>query len=479
MMRSLILLIAISATLVFAGTAAAAANLYIRGGGNGHGIGMSQYGAYGYALHGKSYRWILAHYYQGTKLGHTDPRQTVRVLIATQSAAFSGATRAGNKKLDPAKTYSVRALADGSLTLLNPKGKKVGHFAAPLTATGPDPLALAGVGSYRGSLVFSPNGSGGVQTVDAVGLDDYVRGVISWEMPSGWAATALKVQAIAARTYAITTSVGGAGFDLYSDTRSQMYGGVAAETAATDAAVAATRGQIVTYDGSPVTTYFSSSSGGHTENVENVWPGSTPEPWLRGVPDPYDGAGGNPNHRWTRELTLAGAAARLGRFVKGRLIGIRVLERGVSPRVLLADVIGTGGRTRVTGSQLQGAFGLLTTYASFTTISTVPGPPAPKAAHGRRDGLGQLAQQAEAQAVLALPALVRDLLSGAVPGIHGTIYPAPGGAKVAIQESGARGWRTVAHIRARAGGSYGLRLPGPGTYRVVYGGLYGPAVAVS
>ncbi len=87
---------------------------------------MSQYGAYGYALHGKDYRWILAHYYQGTKLGKIDPNRTVRVLIATRSAAFSGATRAGNKKLDPAKTYSVRALADGSLTLLEPEGQEGG-----------------------------------------------------------------------------------------------------------------------------------------------------------------------------------------------------------------------------------------------------------------------------------------------------------------------------------------------------------------
>ena len=109
----------------------------------------------------------------------------------------------------PSVTYTVQPLADGSLNLLNPKGKKVGHFAAPLTATGPGPLALAGSGSYRGSLVFTPNGRGGVDTVNSVGLEDYVRGVISWEMPSGWAAEALKVQAVAARTFAITDSVGG------------------------------------------------------------------------------------------------------------------------------------------------------------------------------------------------------------------------------------------------------------------------------
>src|SRR2546421_3006627 len=96
-----------------------------------------------------------------------------------------------------------------------------------------------------------------------------------------------------------------------------MYTGVAAETPSTDAAVAATRRQVVTYDGTPVVTYFFNSSGGHTENVENVWPGATPEPWLRGVSDPYDGVAADPYHRWGYTLTAAAAQAKLGGWVKG------------------------------------------------------------------------------------------------------------------------------------------------------------------
>ena len=440
---------------------------------------MSQYGAYGYALHGRGYRWILAHYYQGTKLGTVDANRHVRVLLGTSSASFAGATRAGDKKLRPSVTYTVQPLADGSLNLLNPKGKKVGHFAGPLTATGPGPLALAGSGSYRGSLVFTPNGRGGVDTVNSVGLEDYVRGVISWEMPSGWAAEALKVQAVAARTFAITNSVGGSLFDVYADTRSQEYGGVAAETPSTDAAVAATRGQVVTYDGSPVITYFSSSSGGHTENVENVFAGSAPDPWLRGVPDPYDGAAGNPNHHWGASPSLSAATAALGRMVKGQLIGVKVIKHGASPRILLADVVGTAGDTQVTGEQLQHAFGLKTTYASFTTISSFNGPPKPTLSDRRRGGALKQAQRAEAQAVLALLPLVRELVSGAVPGLHGTVYPAPSGARVAVQERGSHGFKSVAHASVRSDGTYGVRVPGPGTYRVVYRGFDGPAVAVS
>ena len=185
-------------------------------------------------------------------------------------------------------------------------------------------------------------------------------------MPSSWAPAALEAQSIAARTYAITTTVDGQGFNLYDDTRSQMYGGVNSETATSDAAVAATAGQVVTYDGAPAVTYFFSSSGGSTESIQNVWPGSAPEPWLRGVPDPYDAAADNPDHSWQVTLTLAAATAKLHGLVDGTLERIVVTRRGVSPRVIAAQVVGSTGTTTVTGSQLAVAFGLLSTDMSFT-----------------------------------------------------------------------------------------------------------------
>ena len=166
--------LAVVASLALAASASAAGTLFIRGGGFGHGVGMSQYGSYGYALHGRNYRWILAHYYQQTELGTVDSNRRVRVLLGTSEASFAGATRAGNKKLPPSVTYTVQPLADGSVNLRNPNGKKVGHFTAPLTATGPGRGARR-LGSYRGSLVFTPNGRGGVDTVNSVGLEDYVR----------------------------------------------------------------------------------------------------------------------------------------------------------------------------------------------------------------------------------------------------------------------------------------------------------------
>jgi len=460
--------------LALAGPASAApapaTTLYVSGGGYGHGIGMSQYGAYGYALHGWTYQQILGHYYTGTALGKTNPAQTVRVLLGSGSAAFAGATRVANKPLNPSLTYDVVPLANGSVKIVNQTTHKgVGTFSAPLTAVGPGPLSLAGSGAYRGSLEFRPNGSGGVYTVNVVGLDDYVQGVIAAEMPSTWSAQALDAQAVAARTYAITTDVAGGFYNLYPDTRSQMYRGVAAETPATDAAVAATSGQIVTYNGAPAVTYFFASSGGYTENVEDAWPGATPDPWLRGVPDPYDGAGGDPYHHWTRKLSLATATKALGKLVKGNLVGIRVTQHGASPRIMTASVVGTHGTVSVTGSQLEGAFGLLSTWAAFTTISSSASP-TPAAAP--RVVTGDLA-------ILSQMKRAFGQMDNASQTLSGSVFPGSGKkAHATLQVRDGKRWRKSGVIRLGAGGHYSVRLVYAGVYRVVYRGLAGPSVSV-
>ena len=355
-------------------SAQAAGMLYVHGGGDGHGIGMSQYGAYGYALHGADYRAILAHYYSGTALGQTNPAEPVRVLLGTgKTAGFSGASSASASTgarltLSPASSYRI-VRHGAQLQIRTASGHALARLSGAVTVTGPAPMSVTGHGTYRGSLQFSAAGNG-VQTVDAVGLDDYVRGVVAAEMPSSWAPAALEAQAVAARTYAITTTVGGNGYDLYDDTRSQMYGGVAAETAATDAAVQTTAGQIVTYHGRPAVTYFFASSGGYTESIQNVWAGSTPEPWLQAVPDPYDAAGGqDPYHAFSNEWSLTAAAHHLAGLVRGRLKSINVTQRGVSGRVIAAQVVGTRGSTAVTGGQLAAAFGLPTTLMSFSNVS--------------------------------------------------------------------------------------------------------------
>src|SRR3954454_18686001 len=123
--------------LLPAGTAAAASSKFtIRGAGFGHGVGMSQYGAYGYALNGAGYRDILAHYYPGTAIGKADPAQRVRVLLQSVrgSASFTGATRAGARVLSARKIYYVRR-SGSRVQLRTARGRKLGTYSA-LRVTG-------------------------------------------------------------------------------------------------------------------------------------------------------------------------------------------------------------------------------------------------------------------------------------------------------------------------------------------------------
>ncbi|MGH2903192.1 MAG: SpoIID/LytB domain-containing protein [Solirubrobacteraceae bacterium] len=266
------------------GTASAdASTLLIDGAGDGHGVGMSQEGALGYAEHGFSYSAILAHYYTGTAIGQAPLGTKVKVLVGSR----------------------VRTLP----------------------------------------------------------LERYVRGVVAAEMPAGWPPAALEAQAVASRTYAITADAGGERFDVYSDTRSQMYLGKAAETATTNGAIAATAGQVVTYAGKPAITYYFASSGGHTENAQDAFPGAAAEPWLVGVADPYDQG---PEHSWKESLSFAAAARRLRGLVKGTFEGIEVLARGSSPRILSAYVLGSRGRTLTSGGELAARLGLDDSWAYFS-----------------------------------------------------------------------------------------------------------------
>jgi len=463
-MRRLIPL-TLAAVLVVAVPADAARKRFtIRGAGFGHGVGMSQYGAYGYAQHGVAYDRILAHYYRGTTLGTADPAFTVRVLVqSTGTASFSGAARAGARRLSPGKTYRAQRYGSSQVALMGPRGNRVGVYAAPLTVSPASGgvLRLGGMGRYRGNLEFRPDLFAGVNAINAVGLEDYVAGVVSRESPSSWPAEALKAQAVAARTYAVTTSKAGTGFDQYADTRSQVYGGVAAETASTNAAVGVTRGQIVTYQGAPVVTYFFSTSGGRTENVENTNLGTEPKPWLKSVKDPYDGV--SPKHRWGPiRMSTASAGARLSGLVKGRFKGIRVTRRGKSPRVVTAYVIGTGGRTKVSGATLRARFGLNDTWTFFTSIGTrKKKPPTPA-----DPGSGGVKPSA-----LAAGPRPRSLLTG-------TVFPQRAGAEVQVQFLDGESWRTVTSTVVRRGGRYRAAVARAGTYRVIFSGDAGPAIRV-
>jgi stage II sporulation protein D len=461
------LLLGLLASATPAWAAKPKATFTITGAGYGHGVGMSQYGALGYAEHGATASDILAHYYTGTSLGTTDPNRIVRVqLIArTGAATIAGAVQAGDRNLDPTVTYKVKRHGLNQLDLLD-GSKRLATFTAPLQVAGQAGVTLLGGRGYRGTLELSPGLFGGVTVIDAVGLDDYVQGVVPVESPASWPAEALKAQAIAARTYAITTSRGG-DFDQYADTRSQMYGGVSVETPATNAAVSATRGQVVTYAGQPVVTYFFSTSGGRTENVENTPLGSQPEPWLKSVDDPYDNL--SPRHRWTPETTsLASIAKKLRGLYQGAFRGIKVLERGVSPRIMSAQVIGTRGSTTTDGATLRDRLGLFDTWAYFRTVTGAAKPPTgqdgspPTQASAPSGG-------AQAARLAARPAGV----------LVGTVVPGARGAVAVVQALRGGSWKDVGAVHLGRGGAYRWVASAAGSYRVVYAGAAGPAIAVS
>jgi stage II sporulation protein D len=372
------LLLTAATTLALAPGTHAAGRLIVKGHGFGHGIGMSQYGALGFAQHGSSYREILGHYYEQTDVVPLANAPDVRVLLqTTRRAVVSGVVAARSRKLKAASSYSVGATGS-RVSLYAASGRRLGTYAAPLRLAAPKggALTLRGAaangtrnGRYRGALELRAAG-GRVQAINAIDLEDYVRGVVSAESPSNWPAEALKAQAVAARSYAVTTNVGTTtdGIDQYADTRSQMYKGVAAEFPSTDAAVAATAGQVVAQNGKPVTTYFFSTSGGHTENIEDSFIGALPRTWLKGVDDPFDGV--SPRHNWGPfTFSQATVQAKLKGLVRGSFRGITVLERGASPRIVRAEVDGTNGVTQVTGPQLRTRLGLFDTWASFTYIS--------------------------------------------------------------------------------------------------------------
>ena len=340
------------------GAAESATTFSIVGRGFGHGVGLSQYGAQGFALHGLDYRRILSHYYQGTALARV-PNARVRVLVRDEQASLvlgansplrltdaGGGTlslRAGRYELGPDLILEV----DGTRYRLRPPVRFDAFGAA---------LSLDGEG-YRGTIVVGHEPSGRLYAIDDLQVDDYVRGVVSWEMPSGWNQQALRAQAVAARSYALAERKPDRLFDLFPDTRSQMYGGVRAETAATDEAVQATRGEVLTWHGRIAIAFYSSTSGGCTAALPDGMPGAQRLPYLRSVADPYDSI--SPSHAWG---PIAVSATRLSAILGlPGISSLRVVRNG-SGRVATVVVGYAGGVRDVSGSSFARALGLRSTW---------------------------------------------------------------------------------------------------------------------
>jgi stage II sporulation protein D len=346
-------------------TSSAATTLVVTGHGFGHGMGMGQWGAYGYALHGWSAGQILGHYFPGTELGK-DGGPRVRVLLADAVPSLTVGSAAPWRLVDGAGTSL--ALPAGPLEV-SARLKVAGHrLVSPLTfRPGRSPVEVSGV-PYRGRLVLSSDGKA-VQLVNVVSLEAYLPGVVAEEMPSTWPSAALQAQAIAARSYALSqteTVPASSPFDLYSDSRSQVYGGIQAETPAVTEAVAATRGQVVLYRGKVATTLFSASSGGET--MSSVDGTGLPVPYLVAVPDPYDTL--SPYHDWGPVL-LSAAEAGKALKVRGGLSDI-VSTLDLSGRVASATVVSGGGTVTLTGNQVRDDLDLRSSWFQVGILSLEP-----------------------------------------------------------------------------------------------------------
>jgi stage II sporulation protein D len=361
------LLLTASVGLLLAAPAQAGVGWVVHGRGFGHGVGMSQWGAYGYALHGKSHRFILRHYYSGTSLGKLGGPEVVRVLVDISSGdlGFSGATGACGVRLDPGRSYAAHR-SFGAVRLRSPAGRTLATCGPKLRAAGNGTIRIGGE-LFRGALEVVPTRSdpGSLNAVNAVALDQYVKGVIPNESPASWPLAALRAQAVAARSYALTGRVDGNGFDLYDDTRSQVYDGIASEATRANRAADETRGEVLRYGGEVAQAFFSACSGGHTESVQNVFFGA-PVPYLVGVRDPYDGY--CPLHTWTLRFSGGQISARLGSYLQGQLKRVVVTKRGTSPRIVWARLYGSAGVTKIRGDQLAAALGGYDRWMTFCKV---------------------------------------------------------------------------------------------------------------
>ena len=371
MRRTLLL---VSVLLLVAGSAAharssaqpvpqGAATFVVTGHGWGHGVGLSQWGAYGYAQKGFDYEKIVLHYFPGTELGAA-PVSRVRVLLTSGVKTLTVNSTVDFKVRDGSGV--VHTLSAGAYPLT--PALKLRVDGQPKATALPGPLlfqpgsaALALKHRYRGSIQIDVS-AGKLRAINMVGLEQYLYGVVPSEMPYTWHPEALKAQAIAARSYALATRRTGA-FDLYPDTRSQVYLGIEHEKPSTNAAVNATAGQVVLYDGEVAKTYFFSSSGGRTASAEDVW--GEPVPYLVSVPDPYDSI--SPHHDWGPFVFTGTKLAKMLKM-KGQVVDLQP-ELNSSGRIKVLNVIGTKGTLAVPGAVLRTKMGLRSTWFSVGVLS--------------------------------------------------------------------------------------------------------------
>lgn len=362
-------------------------SLKVTGHGWGHGHGMSQWGAKGAAAAGASYGTILAFYYPGTRLtsmagklkiwitDDTDANTTVRAQRGLKVTDLGNGRSYRLRTTRPAKAWRLREVRGSTRVfyktarwhLYKTAGRRAlagdGQF---VSTTGPLKLWLpSGALAYRGALRLTDG-----KTLNVLGVEKYLRGVVASEVPAAWPTHALRAQAVAARTYALRERADHASstYHLCDTSLCQVYGGVAAEEPQTDAAIGATKGQTLTYGGKPAFAQFSSSSGGWTAS------GSASTPYLIAQPDKYDtAASGDPHLNWTKTASLAPLQRAATAAKLGTLKSVQIVDRdgnatypneGWVLSVKLTDV--SNKTTTITGATVKSLYGLKSAYFTLS-----------------------------------------------------------------------------------------------------------------
>ena len=213
---------------------------------------------------------------------------------------------------------------------------------------------------YRGYIYAERTSQGELLVINYVGTDDYVSSVLGKEMSYSWPKEALKAQAVCARNFVLCRGSAHKdyGFDVCATTHCQVYGGVSSEHENTRRAVEETKGVLATYNGKLVSLYFYATSGGYTEDVENVW--GSPYGYLKAVPDTYENPDKASKYKWSVKLSKSEIESKLNSagIGVGSLQKITVDSISASGRVTKLTFYGTEGKQSVKLEKCRTILGL-------------------------------------------------------------------------------------------------------------------------
>jgi stage II sporulation protein D len=351
----------------------------VRGHGYGHGVGMGQWGAQGYAQQGYTSDQILAAYYPGTTPGQTTVK-SIRVLLANGKKTLTVSSSKAVKVKDGDGVAHTLAAGKTTITAaldLAVDGGSPQALTPPLTLAPASGSTLTLGRAYRGRLVVDV-ANGKLRAINVLPLEQYLYGVVPAEMPSTWLPAALEAQAVAARSYALAGRRAGAPYDI-GNRNTQTYVGISGETPAGTEAVDQTAGEVLLYNGVVAHTLFSSSSGGRTQSAADAF-GPPGKPYLVSVSDPYDSI--SPYHDWGPVEVTGKTLAHAFGIAGGVLVA--ALTPNTTPRVKTVTITSlAGGATAaksVGGVAAQTALGLRSSWFSVGVLSLqppVPNPPVP------------------------------------------------------------------------------------------------------